>query len=215
MQKNVNQEILDLINLSLDEPEERENFMDNLVSYTYVLSQGKFKMVSYINAVKYVSFKVAGLNNKESYKRTFPEKYVDFHARGVASKDIASYITAYNKSKLVQLIYAQTLTPCYIINQPLFQRALNVQAALMLDTSISPKVRSDAANSILTHTKAPETQKVELDVNVAEDKSISDLRAATNELVEKQKELIAMGTPVIAIAHSQIIDSPESTVEDA
>lgn len=63
---------------------------------------------------------------------------------GVSEKDQSSYISAYHKSKLVNLIFEQTLIPIHILNAPLLQQAINVQAELML-TANSEKVRSDAA----------------------------------------------------------------------
>ena len=57
----------------------------------------------YVNAVKYVSHKLMGCTNLDAYVKTFPVKYQGFLNQGVLSKDIASYITAYNKSKLVNL----------------------------------------------------------------------------------------------------------------
>ena len=152
-----------------------------------------------------------GASNIEAYTKTFPDKYQRFIQQGVSSKDIASYVTAYNKSKLVNLIFEQTLIPSYVLNQDLYQKALNVQAELMLDTCISPKVRSDAANSLLTHLKMPETQKVELDLNVKEDGSIAALRATTLELARQQRLMVEAGAMnAQEVAHGKLIIDVES-----
>ena len=206
VKKSVHQDLVDRINQTLSEPELYEQYRDNLISYTRVMADGKFKIHNYIDAVKYVSHKLLGASNIEAYSKTFPDKMARFSAQGVSSKDIASYVTAYNKSKLVNLIMEQTLVPMWVLNQDLYQKALNVQAELML-TANSEKVRSDAANSLLTHLKQPEVQKVELNVGMKEDNSIAALREATLALVAQQRQALQAGAMSAQdVAHSQIIE---------
>lgn len=192
IKRSITQELIDQVNLTLSDPDMYENYRDNLVSYGRVMADGRFKVSEYVNAVKYVSHKLLGCSNIDAYTKTFPDKYVRFLAQGVSSKDIASYVTAYNKSKLVNLIFEQTLVPHYVLNQDLYQKALNVQAELMVAAK-SEKVRSDAANSLLMHLKMPETQKVELEIGVREDSSIAALRASTLALVAQQRDMLRAG----------------------
>lgn len=213
VKKSINQELVDQINTTLSDPDMYEAYRDNLLSYTKVMADGRFKVQEYVNAVKYVSHKLMGATNIEAYSKTFPDKITRFAAQGVTAKDIASYVTAYNKSKLVNLIFEQTLIPSYVLNQDLYQKALNVQAELMV-TAKSEKVRSDAANSLLTHLKMPETQKVELDVKVREDSSISQLRAATMELARQQRLALESGaSSAQEIAHSRVVPAEVVDVE--
>lgn len=206
MKKSVNKEIIDQINKTLSDPELYEQYRDNLLSYTRVMQDGKFKITQYLDAVKYVGFKLMGMTNQEAYSRAFPEKMARFMLQNVAAKDIASYVTAYNKSKLVTLLYEQTMIPTSILNQDLFQKALNVQAELMM-TANSEKVRCDAANSLISALKPPETKKVELNVGMKEDQSISSLREATLELVAKQKQMLQAGLmDAQQVAHSKVIE---------
>ena len=210
VKKSVNQELIDQINKTLSEPELYEAYRDNLLSYTRVMADGRFKIQNYIDAVKYVSHKLMGCSNIEAYTKTFPDKYQNFLAQGVAAKDIASYVTAYNKSKLVNLIFEQTLIPAYVLNQDLYQKALNTQAELMI-TAKSEKVRCDAANSLLTHLKMPETQKVELEIGVKEDSSIAALRATTLELARQQRLMVESGAMnAQEVAHGRLIIEGEA-----
>jgi len=205
VKKSINQELIDQINTTLSDPEMFESYRENLLSYTKVMADGRFKVDSYVQAVKYVSHKLMGCTNIEAYTKTFPDKYARFVAQGVQAKDIASYVTAYNKSKLVNLIFEQTLIPSYVLNQDLYQRALNVQAELMVNSG-SDKVRCDAANSLLTHLKMPETQKVELEIGVKEDSSISQLRQATLELARQQRLALEAGAMnAQEVAHAKIV----------
>jgi len=208
VKSSINQELIDKINLTLSEPELYEAYRENLVSYGSVMADGRFKITEYLNAVRYVSHKLMGSTNIDAYTKTFPDKYARFVATGVVAKDIASYVTAYNKSKLVNLIFEQTMIPSYVLNQDLYQKALNVQADLMVSAH-SEKVRTDAANSLLTHLKMPEKIKVELDIGVREDSSIAMLRAATLELARAQRLAMQAGQVTaedVANSRLEVID---------
>lgn len=203
--RTVNQELLDSINNVLKDPDLFEIYRDNLLSYTHVLSDGKYKMMDYVLAVKYCSHKLMGCTNLEAYVKTFPDRYKTFVANGTSSKDIASYITAYNKNKLVNSIMEQSLIPSWILNQDMYQSALNVQFELMKSAQ-SEKVRSDAANSLLNHLKPPETQKVELEIGTKEHSSIDLLRQTTLELVAAQRKMLEAGMMnVTQVAESKLI----------
>jgi hypothetical protein len=204
--KSVNKSLVDQINGTLSNPEEYENFRDNLLSYGKVMAEGKFKIPNYICAVRYVSYKLQGRTSIDSYGLTFPGKIARFQADGVKPKDISSYVTAYNKSKLVNLIMEQSLVPSWVLNQDLYQKALNTQAELMIGAK-SEKVRSDAAAHLMAALKAPETTKVELDIGVKDSQGVVDqLREATYKLVVAQKEaLMAGATDAQAVAHSKVI----------
>ena len=205
MKRNVTPEFIDKLNAIAEDPSTIETFKENVLSYAGVMQDGRFKLSQYINAVKYVSYKLLGSTNIAAYIKTFPETYQRLVDRGVCDKDISSYVSGYNKTKLVNLIYEQSFIPTYVLNAHLFQDALNVQADLMLNAR-SEKVRSDAANSLLTHLKRSEVQKIELDIGVKEDKSIQDLRATTLELVKQQRAMIESGkVSALAIAESNII----------
>lgn len=192
LRKTVSQELIDEVNTILSNPEEFENYRNNLISYTSVMADGKFTIPQYLDAVRYVSFKLMGCTNIDAYIKTFPARYQNHLANGTSAKDISSYVSAYNKSKLVNLIYAQTMIPSHVLNQDLFQQALNVQADLMLNAN-SEKVRTDAANSLLTHLKQPEVKKVELDITHKQDDSIEILRQSTLELVRQQRLALEAG----------------------
>jgi len=210
LKKSVNVDLVNQIKSTLGDPEMYETYRDNMLSYTKVMQEGRFKVSSYIDAVKYISHKLMGDTNIAAYIKTFPAKYQRFITQGVASKDVASYVTAYNKSKLVNLIYEQTLIPSYILNADMYQKALNVQCELMTSAN-SEKVRSDAANSILTHLKMPETQKVDLNIGLQENSAIEALKASTLELVAQQRQMLSAGAMnAEEVAHSRLIIEGES-----
>lgn len=205
MSKTVNQDLLDSINKVLDTPELFETYRDNFTSYTSVLNDGRFKIMDYVNAVKYCSHKLMGCTNLEAFIKTFPDRYNSYLANGTSSKDIASYITAYNKNKLVNSIMEQSLIPSWVLNQDLYQKAINIQAELMVSAN-SEKVRSDAANSLLNHLRPPEVSKVELSVGLKKDSAMEDLKNTLTELALKQQQFIGAGvTQIKDVAQQKLV----------
>lgn len=207
------QDLLDKVNQISSDPDMAREIRDNFVSYSIVLKDGKFKTEDYLNAVAYVSYKVMGYTNAESYKRTFPDRYTGLVARGASDKEISSYVSAYNKNKLVNLVLEQTMIPIHILNQDAVQKAINVQVELMT-TANSEKVRADAANSILTHLKAPETKKFELDIGVKETQGMNELKNMMTQLAERQLELIAQGVQTREIAHQTLVPAMKDVTPD-
>lgn len=202
----ITEEVIQGINNIIGDDVVKENFRENLLGYTGVLQDGRYKIQDYINAVKYISFKLLGSSNIEAYAKTFPERYQKLVDEGADSKTMSSYSTAYNKNQLVNKIFEQTLIPTHVLNADVYQKAINVQAHLMLHAN-SEKVRTDAANSLLNHLKKPETQKVELDIGYKEDKSIQELREATMALAKQQREMIQSGVMnAREVAHSKVIE---------
>lgn len=192
LKRSVNTEVIAGIATQLADPDMREAFRENLLGYVSVMREGRFRVANYVDAVKYISHKLRGLSNLAAFSLVFPAKISDWDARGVASKDVASYVSAYNKSKLVGLLYEQTLVPAWVMNQDLYQKAINVQAEMMISAR-SEKVRVDAANSLLTHIKPPEAQKLELAVTVPENSAVAALRENTLALVAQQRQMIEGG----------------------
>lgn len=202
--KTVNQELIDQINQTLADPNMYETYRDNLLSYSQVMQDGRFKISDYVNAVKYCSHKVMGATNIDAFVKTFPDRYQQWLANGTVQKDIASYITAYNKNKLVNLIMEQSLIPSWVLNQDLYQKAINVQAELMIHAQ-SEKVRSDAANSLLNHLKPPEVQKVELDIGLKKNTALDDLKQSLFDLAAKQQKVIEAGVvPIKTITEQRL-----------
>lgn len=192
MKKSVSTQVATNVMELISHPDLHETFRENLIGYTTVISEGKYKLSSYIDAVKYCTYKVMGKTNIEAYSLAFPDRIKDFTARNVSAKDIASYVTAYHKGKLPSAIMEQSLVPSWILNQDMYQKALNAQFELGM-TANSEKVRSDALNSILTHLKMPDKAKVELDLSGTATDAIKALHDSTMALVAQQRTAIEAG----------------------
>jgi len=211
LQGNATQELADHINAIALDIEVAEEVRSNFLSYTKVLQDGKFKTEDYLNAVIYVTHKLMEYSNQDAWIRTFPVRYQTLVAKGSSPKDISAHVAAYHKNKLVNLILEQSITPSWLLNRDIYQRAINTQFELMTDPDVSDKVRSDAANSILTHLKPPEVKKVELEVGVKNGGGIADLMATMNQLARQQQEAIASGVPARQIARQQLTIDAEFT----
>lgn len=205
MRGKMTPELANRLNTVLTDEHQAKNFRDNFISYTKVLSEGKFKLEDYMNAVAYVGFKLMGYSDRECFQKTFPDKYQELVAKGTPTKDIASYVSAYNRNKLVNLILEQTLVPSYVLNQDIYQKAINIQADLMMNAK-REDVRQKAADSLLNHLKKPEASKVELNVNMKDSQEVEDLKASMAKLIEQQQTMIGNGFSTRDIAHQRIID---------
>jgi hypothetical protein len=199
------QALTDQINNIVSDPLIAEQVRANFLSYSAVLRDGKFKTEDYLNAVTYVSFKLMGHSNQDSYFKTFPVRHQALIAKGTSSKDISAYVAAYSRGKLVNMILEQTLVPSWVLNQDLYQKALNVQADLMISAH-SEKVRSDAANSILTHLAKPKEAGPLVNIDLRETSGMGELKDMLNRLAQNQRTAIEHGTSPKEIAAQRIID---------
>jgi hypothetical protein len=211
MRKYVTQEMVNVVN-DVEDGDFREHYRNNVMSFTTVLKAGKFKTLDYVNAVKFVSYKLLGDGNTLAYSKTFPERYKRLVDNGITGKNIASYSTAYNRGDLVNKIMEQSLVPIHILNMDIHQEAINIQAELMRDAK-SETVRQKAAECLIMQLKAPESAKIEIDVNYSND-SIDELRATTRALAQQQMKLIESGAVTAqTVAHSDIIARKKPEIE--
>jgi hypothetical protein len=185
----VTEELVDSINKLLAEPELRDTFRDNLLSFGSIMNDGRYKLQGYIDACRFVSYKLLGSTTMEAYVKTFPDRYQRLVNENTPDNVISAYAAAFNKTQLVNKIFEQTLVPTHVLNADVYQKAINVQAYLMVNAN-SEKVRTDAANSLLNALKKPEAAKVQLDISYKDDKTLEELRATTQALVEQQKRLL-------------------------
>lgn len=207
MKNAADQQLVDNLNaISSGDPIVADQIRENFISYAGVMRDGKFKTDDYLAAVQYVSFKLMGDSNKDAWARTFPQRYAILKARGAPEKEISAHVAAYSKGKLVNAILEQSMVPSWVLNADLFQKALNVQADLMQSAN-SEKVRSDAANSILTHLKRPEAVKGQLDLNIKDSSGMNELKNVLGEMAIRQREMLSNGAPIRQITDARIIEN--------
>ena len=204
LKNNVTQQLVDNINNCVADPIMAEAIKDNFLSYTQVLSEGKFKTEDYLSAVMYVSFKLMGMSNQDAYARTFPARYRTLLNNGTSAKDISSYVSMYNKGRLVNLILEKSLIPTWVLNQHIYQKAINVQADLMSNAN-SEMVRMQAANSILTHLAKPKEVGPLINLDLREGSGLNELKATLTQLAQQQRDLIGAGVTTKQIADQGLV----------
>ena len=204
LKNNVTQQLVDNINNCVADPIMAEAIKDNFLSYTQVLNEGKFKTEDYLSAVMYVSFKLMGMTNQDAYARTFPARYRTLLNNGISAKDISSYVSMYNKGRLVNLILEKSLIPTWVLNQHIYQKAINVQADLMSNAN-SEMVRMQAANSILTHLAKPKEVGPLINLDLREGSGLNELKATLTQLAQQQRDLIGQGVTTKSIADQGLV----------
>ena len=187
----VSQEMVDSFNQRVGE-DIAELTMDNFISYSHILAEGRYSLNQYIDAVHFCAYKMTGMGTPEAWKKVFPNKYNKLLKEGKSAKEMSSHSSSYANGKLVNTILSQAMVPAYLVNMSSYQEAINKQVDLMRNAE-SERVQMEAANSLLTHLKPPEVKKVELDVSVKTTNLIDELRDVTASLAAEQKRLIEDG----------------------
>lgn len=205
LKKNATQSLCDMINNIVADPLIAEQVRNNFISFTGVLKDGKYKTEDYVHAITYVSFKLMGDTNQEAWFKTFPQKYQALVAAGKKSNEISAYVSGYASGKLVNAIMDQAAVPVWLLNRDVYQKAINTQADLMMNAQ-SEKVRSDAANSILTHLAKPaEKAGALINIDLRENSGMTELKNSIEQLAQQQQQLIAAGARTKDIAAIDII----------
>ena len=197
------QELVDKINGWNDDPKLLGGLSTNVLSYIGVLKAGSYRIGDYMNAVRFVSYKLIGHSDIDAYATTFPERYQRLIDKGETRSDIGPYVSIYKTNELVVKILEQTIIPTYVLNAPMHQEALNIAMSIAINGR-SEVARVNACNTILANTKPPETAKIQLDVNIDKGSVIDDYEAAMNAMAEKQMDLIGRGGDLKSITNASI-----------
>ena len=213
-QRNVvTEDLVTLINDIAEDESIGTEFKQNMISYSTVLSKGKFSLEEYANANHFVTLLLLEHKDIDAYKAVFPDRYMRLSAKGLSRSQMSSYATNYKQGKLVSAILEQTMVPNYILNAPMYQEALNHSRYLMLNAR-SETVQQKAAETIMTQLKAPEAAKLEVDISLNTSDSVQENEAFMIELAERKLELMALGGDVKSITNmtvdkQEIIDVEE------
>lgn len=214
----ITDDIVDFINTAETDHMVIEDFRDNFLTYSKILTESKFTLYQYTNAIRFVTFIMLGHKDRDAYAFTFPEKIekmrVEYASRPeMYDKMLAGYTHKYKSSKLVTQILQQTIVPSYVYNAPYFQEAL-VEAVKIMKSSKSDIARVNACNTVLNYTKPPEDQVVQLNIGVKDSESVSDLKQLMEELATTQLEMMDKGIPLKTIAETALVPSNKNEEEE-
>lgn len=189
-------------NKLIDDPDYGEVYGRNIVSFTNVLSEGKFKLTDYFNAVAFVSHKMLGLTNLDAYGKVFPDKLKRLLNTYNDMKILHTYASEYNNNKLVTLVTQQTIMPDFIVYASIRHKAIRTQAELL--NHKNPHVQQKAADSLLNHLKPPVEAKMSIDIGAKDTGVIADLANALSNLSNQQRGMIIDGS----VDAKEIIHAP-------
>ena len=199
----VSQSLVDQLNAVTSDPLLAEHIRNNFVTYNTVMQDGKYTAEEYVNAITYCTYKIMGLTNKDAYINTFPQRHQQLVARGASAKDISAYVAAYHKGKLVMAILDQAHIPMWLLNQDNYQKAINVQVDLMKNAQ-SELVRTQAANSILTHLAKPKDAVPQVAIQINQNTGMNELLDTLAALAEKQVNMIDQGVTAKELAAQKL-----------
>lgn len=203
----ITQDVVDKINKWNEDPRLLEGYSENVLSYIKVLQDGRFKITDYLNAVRYVSYKMLGFNDIDAYAATFPDRYQKLIDEGLERTEIGAYTNAYKNNKLVAKIFEQTVIPLHVTNNHMGQEALNELMKIGLNGR-SEMARVAALSKVLDKTDVPEVKKLQLDIGVEANDAIEELRRAQAKLAEAEYKAITSGSRTVKeVAESIIVEA--------
>lgn len=202
----ITQDLVDKLNEWNEDPKLLGGLNENVLSYINVLQTGKYRISDYMNAVRFVSYKLIGHSDIDAYAITFPDRYQKLIDKGENRDSIAPYVSMFKKNELVVKVLEQTIVPSHVLNAPMHQEALNELWKIGIRAK-SEMARVNALCKVLDATAAPVAAKIELDLKMDNSDSIAELRKATAALAEQQLASIKTGVAVKVIAESSIIEA--------
>lgn len=195
--KSVKEKALEFINSTIrgSNPAIAEHFRNICIDVMDSMygNGSRINLQDYLNAALFVTYRNTGDTKVKAYTKTFPDRVQRMQREGQSMTHLNSYADTYSKNQCVIDIQAKMLLPTHIVCHDLFYEAMRVTADIMNDDKVSPKVRVDAANSIMNHTKQPEIKKQELNIKINESNEIEQLKQALFDLSAKQRNDIIEG----------------------
>ena len=208
----------DFLNQTIEnsDPSLGTHFRDTCIDITDTLFKtgSRISLEDYYRAALFSTYKAAGDTQITAYSKTFPDRVMDMERRGVPMTYLHSYAQAYASSKAVVEVQAKLLVPTHIMYHDYFHKAMQVTVEIMMDDNVSPKVRVEAANNVMNHTKQPEIQKAELDIKVQDTDAISQLQNALQDLSRQQRDLIIEGEATVVDVTAQEIYKNEEEEDE-
>lgn len=175
----------------IDDEESKDSFIENLIDFSALLGDGRYSHTAFVNAVKFVTYRLMDRSKLDCYKLTFPDKYERMLEAGRDKNHIATVAWRYANGKLPTDMMKQARVELSVI---FTAERVKVATELSKIALYSPKElnRIKAAEVFLTHT-APPDEGMQLDVNVTGDDTIQKLTQLLSDQAIRQKEKIITG----------------------
>lgn len=211
--KYINKKLLDKLNGITTDPEHARQFRNNFLSYSNVARDKRINLADYESAITFITYKQAGEADIDAYKYAFPEKVIQVNNGEIPASRLHRYARTYARDPLVVSLLEQSYIPVWLVNQDIYQQAINRLAWLMQNSS-SEKVQADSANSILTHLQKPRDLVNNVNIDLGGGSGLADLARAMKELASTQIKAIEGGTMTPKdIAEAVLVQEVEDDTE--
>jgi hypothetical protein len=209
--KTIDENTVALINRANSDPEfNGDEFINQMITYRDVMTKNSASMQEYINALRFCAYLESTEDNytqayiKARCHEDFVRERMELPSDSSGYKELTFAASRYRKTPMVKDILIMADMPLYLMFQGARYQAVSVLATEM-HTAMYSKDRIAAADKLLTHVKPPENIKVELDIGVKQENMIDKYEAMINQLVSTQKDQIAAGGDLKAIANVAIV----------
>lgn len=169
-QKNtLTDEELSTINNSEDKTY-RQEVIRNMGSYRSVLKEGKYTVVDYINATRFVTFITMNYSKRDSYTKVFPDRAVNLRLSypDVTEKEylqiLSSRAASYSHGKLISSIMQLAILPSHLLYRDVYHEAMAHQLDIM-HNSKSDMVAQKAGQFLIEHLSPPEEETETKNIN--------------------------------------------------
>ena len=211
-QKFMNQEIVDIIN----DVEERGDFdgeyEKDVVSFSSILLDGRYKVTDYVKAVEFCAYYLNGNEQADSYMKTFPEKVKRRVMEG-KSQYATGAPAMYFKNDLVQKILAQAQLPVRMYHHHKKHAAIDKLFSLMTSATTTDRIQMESADKLLGHLAEPEAQKVELEIGLKKDEGAAALEAKLMEVATLQRDAFIAGHDVKSLQKIAFTEDEEEFID--
>jgi hypothetical protein len=211
----ITDEIVETINSVTENEEEARYFRENLLTYMVVLKDPStvgITFETYMNAVKFVTYKMIGDTNIDAYIKVFPDRYKRMKEQGKSENYIHAIVSTYASGSTVTKIIEKTVIPPSVSHRDLFYRTIEHLSGLAFGAR-SEAVQEKACKTLIETLKPNEESKIEIDMNVKESDDVVKRYDQALELASaKILDMMKKGGDVHKVANIKL-SKPEDTIE--
>lgn len=197
-------DFFDNVNKLVSNDVQADMVLETVKNYMHLVAEGNYSYTDYLHAVLFVTFKRTGCNQKEAYRRVFPDRYARLLGDGQGT-NISSYASAYAHNKLVVSLEKCFQYPDYVMNYPARGEVLKQMYELTFDAKLD-KDKVAAGKVFLDATKPPEEFDNITSAIVQNSSVVDSLKQHMALLVTQQEGMLRSGVPVKTILSNKIID---------
>jgi len=213
--KFMNQELVDMINDAEVRGDFDGEFEKKVVSYSSILTQGRYKTSDYIAAVEFCTYYLSGDEQSEAYVKTFPDKVKKRVLEG-RSAYATGAPSMYYSGQLVQAIMAQAQMNVRMRHYNKIDFAVETLFDLCTSKTSTDRIRMESADKLLTQLKEPETSKVELEIGIKKDESGQALEKKMLEMATLQRSMFENGANLMDLQKIEFKEGePDEEIIDA